>query len=63
MAWPDGAGLQQERMRHTQISTTMNVYGNAWMAQKREANSKVIRMAFTESTTQIHGLEDRRLVR
>jgi hypothetical protein len=32
-------------MRHAQIPTTMNVYGNALMAAKRAANSKVIRMA------------------
>jgi integrase len=38
-------GVQQKLMRHAQISTTMNVYGNALMAAKREANSKVVRMA------------------
>ena len=38
-------GVQQKLMRHAQISTTMNVYGNALMAAKREANSKVVGMA------------------
>jgi integrase len=38
-------GVQQKLMRHAQISTTMNVYGNALMGAKREANSKVVRMA------------------
>jgi hypothetical protein len=38
-------GVQQKLMRHAQISTTMNVHGNALMTVKREANSKVVRMA------------------
>jgi integrase len=38
-------GVQQKLMRHAQISTTMNVYGNVLMTAKREANSKVVRMA------------------
>jgi hypothetical protein len=32
-------------MRHAQISTTINSYGNALMTAKREANSNVVRMA------------------
>lgn len=48
-SWLDAAGapmgVQQKLMRHAQISTTMNIYGNAMMASKREANSKVVRMA------------------
>jgi integrase len=48
-AWLDDTGapigVQQKLMRHAQVSTTMNVYGNALMASKREANSKVVRMA------------------
>jgi integrase len=39
------AGVQQKLMRHAQVSTTMNIYGNALMGAKREANSKVVRMA------------------
>ncbi len=34
--------LQQELMRHAQISTTMNVYGNALMEAKWEANAAVV---------------------
>jgi integrase len=48
-SWLDATGaplgLQQKLMRHAQISTTMNVYGNALMDSKREANSRVARMA------------------
>ena len=32
--------MQQKLMRHAQVSTTMNIYGNALMGPKREANSK-----------------------
>jgi integrase len=37
-------GVQQKLMRHAQIATTMNVYGNAAMTAKRTANSKVVEM-------------------
>jgi hypothetical protein len=36
-------GVQQKLMRHAQISTTMNVHGNALMEAKREANAAVVR--------------------
>ena len=36
--------VQQRPMRHAQVSTTMNIYGNAEMKSKREANSKVVEM-------------------
>jgi integrase len=42
-------GVQQKLMRHAQVSTTMNVYGNALMTAKREANSRVVRMALRNS--------------
>jgi integrase len=35
-------GVQQKLMRHAQVTTTMDVYGNALMESKREANSKVV---------------------
>ena len=35
-------GVQQKLMRHAQISTRMNVYGNALMEAKREANAAVV---------------------
>lgn len=38
-------GVQQKLMRHADISTTMNQYGNAQMEAKRKANSKVVKMA------------------
>ena len=48
-AWLDSTGapigVQQKLMRHAGIGTTMDVYGNALMKSKRDANSKVVRMA------------------
>jgi integrase len=45
-AWLDetGAplGVQQKLMRHANISTTMNVYGGAFMEAKRKANTSVV---------------------
>jgi len=35
-------GVQQKLMRHAQVSTTMDVYGNALTESKRTANSKVV---------------------
>jgi integrase len=37
-------GVQQKLMRHAQVSTTMNIYGDAFMESKREANSKAVKM-------------------
>ena len=37
-------GVQQKLMRHAQVATTMNVYGDAQMRFKREANRNVVRM-------------------
>jgi hypothetical protein len=63
-SWLDGTGapigVQQNLMRHAQVSTTMNVYGNALMTAKREADSKVVkngieeRPALDERTSQRH---------
>lgn len=48
-SWLDAVGasvgVQQKLMRHAQISTTMNTYGNALMASKRDANNKVVGLA------------------
>jgi hypothetical protein len=41
--------VQQKLMRHAQVATTMDVYGNALMESKREANSKVVRMVLRPS--------------
>jgi hypothetical protein len=48
--WLDTAGafvsIQRDLMRHASIQTTMNVSGRATMSEaKRQANSKVVRMA------------------
>lgn len=49
-SWLDETGapmkVQQELMRHASIQTTMNVYGQAMPASKREANGKVVEMVF-----------------
>ena len=37
-------GVQQKLMRHAQVATTMNTYGNAQMKSKRMANTKVVQM-------------------
>ena len=37
-------GVQQKLMRHANVSTTMNVYGNASLRAKQQANSKVVQM-------------------
>ena len=37
-------GVQQKQMRHANVSTTLNVYGNATLRAKQEANSKVVQM-------------------
>jgi integrase len=37
-------GVQQKLMRHSNVSTTMNVYGNSRRKAKQEANSKVVQM-------------------
>jgi len=38
-------GVQQKLMRHCNVATTMNVYGNASSKAKLDANSKVVQMA------------------
>lgn len=49
-SWLDATGapigVQQKLMRHGDIRTTMNVYGDALMQSKRDAHSKVVQMAF-----------------
>jgi len=37
-------------MRHAQVATTMNVYGNALMESKREANSKIVQLVLGPRT-------------
>jgi len=46
-SWLDDTGVpiavQQKLMRHAQVSTTMNVYGNALMESKRATNTAVVK--------------------
>jgi integrase len=46
-------GVQQKLMRHAQVATTTNVYGNAQIEEKRKANSNVVRMVLP--TMAFHG--------
>jgi integrase len=41
-------GVQQKLMRHANVSTTMNVYGNSTLKAKQEANSKVVQMVMKQ---------------
>jgi integrase len=54
-AWLDetGAplGVQQKLMRHANISTTMNVYGGAFMEAKRKANTSVVQRVLVRDHT------------
>lgn len=45
-------GVQQKLMRHSNVSTTMNVYGNATLRAKQEANSKVVQMVMKHDEPQ-----------
>jgi integrase len=48
-SWLDAVGtpvgVQQRLMRHTDIRTTMNVYGTAATADMRDAHVKIVRLA------------------
>jgi integrase len=44
-------GVQQKLMRHSNVSTTMNVYGDSRRKAKQEANSKVVQMVFPKEQT------------
>jgi integrase len=48
-SWLDAAGttvaVQQKLMRHGDIRTTMNVYGDVVTNEMQEAHSKVVQMA------------------
>jgi len=54
-AWLDetGAplGVQQKLMRHANISTTMNVYGGAFMESKRKANTSAVQRVLVQDHT------------
>jgi integrase len=41
-------GVQQKLMRHADIRTTMNIYGDAATSDMREAHEKVVRLALPQ---------------
>ena len=45
-------GVQQKLMRHSNVATTMNVYGNASLRAKQRANSKVVQMVMPQEKPQ-----------
>jgi integrase len=45
-------GVQQKLMRHSNVATTMNVYGNASLRAKQKANSKVVQMVIAQAKPQ-----------
>jgi integrase len=45
-------GVQQKLMRHSNVSTTMNVYGNSTLRAKQQANSKVVQMVMRQESAQ-----------
>jgi integrase len=51
-SWLDAAGttvaVQQKLMRHGDIRTTMNVYGDVIANEMQEAHSKVVQMALSK---------------
>jgi integrase len=46
-------GVQQKLMRHSNMATTMNVYGNACLRAKQQANSKVVHMVIARELPQM----------
>ncbi|HEY3973470.1 MAG TPA: site-specific integrase [Candidatus Sulfotelmatobacter sp.] len=52
-SWLDSVGtpvgVQQKLMRHADIRTTMNVYGDAASAEMAEAHGKIVRLALPQS--------------
>jgi integrase len=44
-------GVQQRLMRHADIRTTMNVYGDAVSEDMAEAHSKIVGLAFSGTET------------
>jgi integrase len=48
-------GVQQKLMRHANVSTTMNVYGNSTLKAKQKANSQVVQMLMRQDDPQTDG--------
>jgi len=53
-------GVQQKLMRHANVATTMNVYGNATLKAKQQANSKVVQMVMRKEQPE-NGFEEVRV--
>jgi integrase len=45
-------GVQQELMPHSNMAATTNVYGNASIKAKQQANSKVVQMVMRQDEPQ-----------
>jgi integrase len=52
-------GVQQKLMRHSDIRTTMNIYGDAASADMREAHGKIVRLALPSRTARKTARETR----
>jgi len=59
-AWLDATGepigVQQKLMRHADIRTTMNIYGDAATEDMRRANRKVVQMVLRTGAKAVNGL-------
>lgn len=61
-SWMDSVGtpiaVQQKLMRHSDIRTTMNVYGDVVDGRMKEAHSKVAALVFTSTAPEKDSPED-----
>jgi len=52
-SWLDSVGtpvgVQQKLMRHADIRTTMNIYGDAMTADMRQAHEKIVHLALPQA--------------
>jgi integrase len=55
-------GVQQKLMRHSNVATTMNVYGKATIRAKQQANSKVVQMVMVQRQEQPSAVQERMAV-
>jgi hypothetical protein len=40
--------LQQKLVRHSDVRTTLNIYGTAFTADMRQAHEKIVKLALTD---------------
>jgi hypothetical protein len=50
-------GVQQKLMQHSNVATTMNVYGSATLRAKQQANSKIVQMVMPRSRNPTNGAQ------